>query len=287
MVPAYAFIDVDHPAVAWAAYRGVFVSANAEYHPPQCPVSMMFAGMVLHQNNVRLNNELLIERHRQLHYPRHNSRLTSMYFFEDRDIAERVYEDKWGGHFTPDYLGEFELYPSSTISRFDSNWITHAPLRQNGRIQNEEWINKYWSGVPYPGKNPVWELIVQGRGVLCGTELRERAYTTVYANCPEAVSILEVSRIAAHVGSDLGQTSAWAVRKNDGTINLSFLLDMRDAENTDFLERVRLYDGPRNHKDLAVGGEYFSLPDFSAFSCQFSVVEGVSDDFLFSVHRNV
>lgn len=283
MVLTYAFIDVDHPVVAWAAYRGVLVSANAEYLPPQCPISMMFAGIVLHQNNVRLHNELLIEKYRQLHFPHRNSRLTGMYFFEDRGVAEQAYE--WGGHFLPEYLGEFELYPSNSITRLDSNWITHAPLRQDGRIQNEEWINKYWSGEPFPGKHPIWELIVQGRGVLCGTELRERAYTTVSARFPEAVSILEVSRIAAHVGSDLGQAFAWAVREGYGSIKLSFFLDMRDANKPDCLERVRLFDGPRNHKDLAVGGEHFRVPDFGEFSCQFSVAESISDEFLFSVHR--
>lgn len=285
MVPAYAFVDIDHPVVAWAAYRGVLVSANAEYIPPQCPVSMMFSGIVLHKNNMRLHNELLIEKYRQLNFPHHNSRLTSMYFFENLRVAEQAYE--WGGHFSPEYLGEFELFPSNSISRLDSNWITYAPLRQDRRIQNEEWINKYWSGEPFPGKSPVWELIVQGRGVLCGTELRRRAYATVSTKFPEAVSILEVSRIAAQVGSDLGQASAWAVRESDGSINLSFFIDMRDANNPDVLERIRLYGGPRNHKDLAVGGEHFGVPDFREFSCLFSVTEGISDAFLFSVHSNI
>lgn len=284
MLQAYAFVDVDHPVVAWAAYRGVLVSANAAYPPPQCPISMMFAGIVLNQNNVRLHNELVIEKYRQLYFTNHNSRLTSMYFFEDLCSARQAYE--WGEHFSPEYLGEFELYPSNPISRLDSNWITYAPLRQDRKILDEDWINEYWSGKPFPGKNPLWELIVQGRGVLLGTELRERAYTTVSTRFPKSVSILEVSRIAAIVGSDLGQISAWTVQKDD-SVNLSFFLDMRDADNPEVLERVLLYDGPRNHKDLAVGGVHFRVPDLREFSCQFSVLEGISNDFLFSVHRNL
>ena len=44
MKQAFVFLDIDHPIVAWGAYRGVLVSANAEYQLPQYPVSMMFAG---------------------------------------------------------------------------------------------------------------------------------------------------------------------------------------------------------------------------------------------------
>jgi hypothetical protein len=284
MVPAFAFLDLDHPVVAWGAYRGVLVSANVEYRPPQCPVSMMFAGIVLHQNNVRLQNELLIERHRQLHFPNCTSRLAGMYFFEDRVTAEQACE--WGGHFSSENLAEFELFPSEAYSRHDANWISYAPLCKAGRIESEGWIAKYWSGEVYPGRAPVWELLVQGRAVICGTELRERAYKVVLGKFPESVSILEISRIAAHVGSDLGHVSAWAIREDDGSLTCSFFLDMRDADRPEFLERVRQYNGPRNYKDLAVGGEYFGVPDFREFSSTFAVTEGVSDAFLFSVHRN-
>ena len=284
VIQAFAFIDIEHPIVAWGAYRGVLVSANAEYIPPNCPVSMMFAGIVHNQNNARLHNELLIEKYRQLHFPHCNSRLTGMYFFEDHRFAERAYE--WGGHFSPEYLAELELFPSAPVSRHDANWVTFAPLDRSGKINNEEWIKKYWSGEPFPEKDPVWELIAQGRAVICGIELRERAYKNISSRFPESVSILEVARIAAHVGSDLGQSSAWLSRKEDGSVNLSFFLDMRDADNPEFLQKVRFYTGPRNHKDLAVCGEYFRVPDFRKFKCQFLVEENVTNDFLFSVHRN-
>jgi len=44
MTPVFAFLDIEHPVIAWETYRGVLVSANAEYVPPDCPISMMFAG---------------------------------------------------------------------------------------------------------------------------------------------------------------------------------------------------------------------------------------------------
>lgn len=280
---AYAFVDVDHPVVAWAAYRGVLVSANAEYEPPHCPVSMMFAGMVYCQNNIRMHNEFLIERHRQLQFPQQNSRLTGMYFFEDLSVAKKAYE--WGGHFIPENLGEFELFSTKAITRVDSNWISYAPL-QDGKMIDEGWISHYWSSEPYPGKEPVWELIVQGRGVLRGTELRQHAYETVATRFSEAVAILEVSRIAAEVGSDLGQAAAWITREPNGLLSLSFFIDMRDADDPTVLQRIGQYRGPRNYKDMAVGGDHFGVPDFRDFGCDFETTEKMSDDFFFSVHRN-
>jgi hypothetical protein len=208
-----------------------------------------------------------------------------MYFFEDHIAAEQATHE-WGGHFSSKNLAEFELFPSESYSRHDANWITYAPRCQRGRIESEEWIAKYWSGETYPERAPVWELLVQGRAVICGTELRQRAYKVISEKFPDSVSILEISRIAAHIGSDLGHVSAWVIRKGDSSLNLSFFLDMRDADRPEFLDRFRQYDGPRNYHDLAVGREYFRVPDFREFSTAFAVSEGVSDAFLFSVHRN-
>lgn len=281
----FAFLDLDHPVVAWGAYRGILVSSNAEYPQPQCPVSMMFAGILLHQNNTRLHNELLLEKYRQLHFTKRISRLAGMYFFEDRRTAELASE--WGGHFSSENLAEFELFPTETYSRHDSNWISYAPRCESGRIKGENWIAKYWLGEPYPGRTPVWELLVQGRAAICGTELRNRAYNVISNQFPESLSILEISRIAAHVGSDLGCVSAWLVREDHCSFTLSFMLDMRDADQPEFLEKVRQYDGPLNQIDLAIGGENFMLPDFRKFSSTIAVKEGLEDPFIFSIHRNV
>jgi len=78
---AFAFLDVTHPVVAWGVYRGVLVSARAEDHSHGMPVSMILAGMVLHQNNTRLRNELLIEKVRAERFPAMTSRLSGMFFF--------------------------------------------------------------------------------------------------------------------------------------------------------------------------------------------------------------
>src|SRR4051812_11470658 len=104
---AFAFLDVTHPVVAWGLYRGVLVSARAEDHSHGVPVSMMFAGMVLHQNNTRLRNELLIEKIRAERFPATTSRLSGMFFFTDPQCAQHA--ESWGGHFERSNLAQVEV----------------------------------------------------------------------------------------------------------------------------------------------------------------------------------
>lgn len=134
----------------------------------------------------------------------------------------------------------------------------------------------------FPEKEPLWELVAQGRAVVCGADIRVRAYETVHSHFPEAVSLLEIARIAAHVGSDLGHLSAWLIRNEDASLDLRYHIDMRDADNPVFLDKVRRYSGPRNERDLAVGGDHFGIPHFEKCKCEFNV----TDEFLLSVHGN-
>ena len=81
---ALAYLDVEHPVVAWGVYRGVLVSATAGPPPDggAQPVSMMFARMLEQRNIMRLNNELLIESVRAHRHSHQVSRLEGMFFFE-------------------------------------------------------------------------------------------------------------------------------------------------------------------------------------------------------------
>lgn len=266
---AFAYLDIDHPVVAWGAYRGVLVSAHAEARLPKAPVSMMFAGIVQHQNNARLHNEFRIEHVRAERFPHQVSRLTGMYFFTDGGQAESALE--WGGHFRSENLAELEVRPVRPCSMVDANWITHAEVDGNGRIDPAatKWIENYWAGEPF-SDSPVWETIVDGRAVIFGTDLRQRAYNLVARAFSNALDTLEIARLAATVGSDLGQTSAWVTRTAVDRFRLEYYLDMRDAENPEFLDQLGKHDGPRNWKDIALGKETFGLPDFRPFGCEFA-----------------
>lgn len=282
---AFAFIDVTHPVVAWGVYRGVLVSARAEDHSHGLPVSMMFAGMVLHQNNIRLQNELLIEKVRAERFPATTSRLSGMFFFTDPECAQHA--ESWGGHFKYSNLAKLEVCPSGPATVVDANWITHAPVDANGRIvgDSSSWIDSYWSGRQFDDA-PVWETIVDGRAVVWGTELRERAYDLLQREFPRALDTLEIARIAAHLGSDLGQSTAWLTEPAPGRFELAYYMDFRDADNPDFLARLKEYDGPRNVKDLAPGKDTFGVPDFLPYGSKFTLTElESSQEGLYRVHR--
>lgn len=284
---AFAYLDIDHPVVAWGAYRGVLVSAHAEAHSLQAPVSMMFAGMIQHQNNARLHNELLIEDVRAQQFPDHVSRLTGMYFFTDE--VEANVAQSWGGHFRAENLVEVEVHPVRPYSKVDANWITYAEHDSTGRIDptKRDWIVKYWAGEPF-GAQPVWETIVDGRAVVLSTEARERSYAKLARAFPNSLDTLEIARLGAAVGSDLGQTAAWITCIAPDRFYLAYYLNMRDAENPEFLERLGNYDGPRNLNDIAPGKETFGLPDFRPFGCEFSTnVIGASSSGSYPVHRRL
>lgn len=272
---AFAFLDVTHPVVAWGVYRGVLVSARAEDHLHGAPLSMMFAGMVQCQNNTRLQNEFLIEKVRAERFPAMTSRLTGMFFFTDPQCAQHA--ESWGGHFKRSNLAQLEVYPSRPATVVDSNWVTYAPVDANGRIvgDSNSWIESYWSGMPF-NNAPVWETIVDGRAVVWGTEVRERAYDLLRQKFPNALDTLEVARIAAHLGSNLGQSSAWLTQPSPDCFELAYYMDFRDAENPEFLARLKEYEGPRNVRDLAPGKATFGLPDFRPYGSKFTVTAFVS-----------
>jgi len=158
------------------------------------------------------------------------------------------------------------------LTKVDSDWITYAKTDQRGNLDTSDlsWIEHYWAGEPR-GIAPVWESIVEGRAVVFGTELRERAYDVLAGAFPSALDMLEVARLAAEVGSDLGQTAAWITQPEPGRFRLDYYLDMRDAHDPDLHERLRAYDGPRNWRDLAPGKETFGLPDFRPYGRDFVI----------------
>ena len=250
---------------------------------------MMFAGIVQSQNNARFQNELLIDAVRVHRFPQQVSRLAGMYFFDD--LAQAGKATAWGGHFRQENLAELEVHPVGVPTRADSDWITYAKVDGDGRLDPTDlsWVEHYWSGQPF-GNSPVWETIVHGRAVVLGTDLRKRAYDVLAKAFPNALDMLEISRLAAAVGSDLGQTAAWVTQVEPARLRLAYYLDMREANDPDFLKRLAAHEGPKNVRDLAPGKETFGVPDFRSYGCEFTVSPRLSSDgrsFIPALHRTV
>jgi hypothetical protein len=88
-IRVFCFLDLEHPAVAWAVMRGVTVSADYASTPPNPGfVSFMQAGMVETLNNRRIFNEFLIDRVRISLFAHQVSRMRGMFFFRSRGEAE-------------------------------------------------------------------------------------------------------------------------------------------------------------------------------------------------------
>jgi len=177
-VRVFCFLDLEHPAVAWAIMRGMMVSGNYAATPTNPSfVSFMQAGMVETLNNRRIFNEDLIERVRVTFFPHQISRIRGMFFFRSRNEAEaRIEDPNWPPYFKSTNLLELELRYSGTLTDVDSNWITFAPL-EDGRITigDLQWIWRYWAGEVY-GNDPVWERLANGVALVLDEQVRRRSY---------------------------------------------------------------------------------------------------------------
>lgn len=242
---AFAFLNIRDPLCAWATYRSVLVAA----HDAPGFLSVWTAGILRLNNDERFGLEIALETVRAQRHPNRVSRLRGTYCFLDLRSAERALS--WGSannHFRPEFLAELSLAEAGARhDRLDANWIT----QRGGKF--DDWMDRYWRGEAFPGEEPLWETIVDGRMIVLGTTLRERAYQLIKRNFPESLTFLELARLAATVGSDLGNTTAHLREEADHFV-LAYVMDMRDAEDPDFhakLQRVKAAGQPVNIADLA------------------------------------
>jgi len=250
----------------------------------------MFAGLVQSQNNRRLNNETIIEYVRSKSFQERVSRLRGMYFFENRELAQRAINEHWGGHFSADNLVEFELHPTSAPTRVDANWISEAPLGADGRLDltNLTWIDQYWAGEP-KNENPLWETLVQGRAVVQDLEVRSRAYDLVKPQFPRSVVFMEMARLAGEVGSDGGLVMPFIQRISENTLRLAYVMYDQDFHDLDVIQRIAGHPDAKHLHRLMSENETFNIPDLRPWSRNFGLsVQGMLDvaSPILSVHHN-
>ena len=257
----FAFLDVEDPWIAWLVYRAEMVAlttvseqALSLWHTKYLRDAVGQGGRVPYYRT-----ELEIDRVRSGSFPQKVSRLSGLYFFEDVASARRAGR-RWDGNFREDHLAEIELIGQYGLSRYDSEWIS-----QQMGSGDWSWITDYLSGHPQ-GTEPLWELLVEGRDYVLGTDLRERAYEVVSREWPESLPLLEFARLAVELGSDLGLIVPMLTV--DGNVaRVRAAMDMRDARNPEFLSRLESYvkngEGPVNFADLrrGFGGGEMRAPD--------------------------
>jgi hypothetical protein len=274
----FMYLDVEDPMIAWNTYRGVLVSqeriqqSTGEAAVPA--LSMTMARLLMDQNLNRLAFESELEATRVMRFNHLVSRLTGLYVFDSPDSALTAAQEDWGGHLVHENLIDVGVSAAPNITRVDANWITWMlATRASQGLNWREGIVPYWEGksCPHHG-SPIWEVLVDGAVTLWGTALRDRAYQTTKARSPNALALLEQSRLAATLGSDLGHVCALITLEKDVPL-MSFHIDMRDATDPAYCSKLAHYVkcNPQlvNHRDLAVGGDSFRTPDFLAYSHAF------------------
>ena len=264
------FLDISRPYVAWAAYKGTLITPpNTETQDGRF-VSWWLAGLL--RNPRHLARELALERVRAQHFPERISRLVGIFCFLDESCANQAVS--WGGHFKVENRVEISLSEAKGHDRLDANWITYADPRAVS--PNDAWIARYWQGEPYPNPNakPVWETLVEGTVTVLGKEVRERAFEVVKTCWPDSLMLLEISRLGAWIGSDLGSISAFMADGGED-YHFRFGMDMRDASDAGFLDRLTelMKSGhPVNWTDITPHyntGNFGCSPDMTPyqFSC--------------------
>lgn len=233
---AYVFLDVADPLVAWMVYRAELVSAP-QVHEQALSV---FTARRLH-SKAAYERECAIDLVRRERFPGAVSRLTGFYAFPDKDSACAAMS--WNvPSFRDELLAEVAIDPGSSVARYDAEWITKHFWSSDPR-----WIANYFEGEPTG--DPIWELLVNGRAIIYGTDIRERAYETVKMTWPASLALLELARVGVELRSDLGLLTAMLV-VDDTRLAVRHAMNFADATNTEFLERFAAFDGPKNTNDL-------------------------------------
>lgn len=227
----YSFLNINNPIVAFNVYRGVLMPPHLILDGGSA-ISLWMMGRLIQENKVLRVNEFRLEIFRQKNFSDKVSRLRCLYTFLGRSDALKA-SKLWGNSFKEEYLTDLGFAPEAKISKVDSNWITYS--FPTGRLIDDsdtDWMNKYWSGVPY-NDDPLWELLVEAPGLVYGTELRESAWKLIERHQPESLPFMELSRLASEVSSEVGVIVPIILKSDisEKKLQITYVCNMEDYNN--------------------------------------------------------
>jgi hypothetical protein len=224
---AFVYLDVDNPTIAWLAYRGLLNSPDiATANPGQ--LSWFLIDILKRGLASTLRREGVLEGYRIKEFPQDVSRLKCVYAHPTIDAAKR---SEYGlGKFRNENL--VAISPATNEFRadlFDGQWITDfdsLPV---------DTARRYWSGEHTP--TPHLEYLLSGRFYILGTAVRKRAYQTIKRVWPNALALLELSRLAAEFGSDFGSISP-SLQIESEHVLVRHIIRYDDQEGPEILRRA-------------------------------------------------
>lgn len=175
-----------------------------------------------------MRREGLLEGFRLREFPSLPSRLRCVYAYPTLDAAVRGNFGR--GKFRKENLVAISpAVDNFRASTHDSSWIT------NFDSLPQDTARKYWAGETT--REPHCESLLNGRFWILGTAVRKRAYGTIKNIWPNALAILELSRLAAEFGSDLGASAPWLVREGDKVL-VRHIIRYDEAEGFEILRQA-------------------------------------------------
>lgn len=265
MKTLYVALKLDDPTVAWEVYRGNMISCESIKNRTFQPISFWYVKYLKQCLRVAPTsiNETLLERVRESEFPEETSRLKGLYFFENKDDAQKILAF-WG--MENHTLIEAYYEHVTKVTRVDSKWITNYL----SKVSDTKWMRKYWSGEPYNAE-PHWELLVKGKLVITDSNAIEKSYETVKRLWPRSLPLLELSRISALIGSELGHCAPIILKLSENNFGLRYIINMEDAKNDEFLERLKGYMTLNNIPPLVRSDTELVTPDLRKADFDFSI----------------
>jgi hypothetical protein len=272
----YCFLDLEHPAVAWAVMRGMLVSADyaSTPHNPGF-ISFMQAGIVETLNNPRVFNEFFIESVRLSFFAHQVSRMRGMFFFRSRDEAEaRIGDCKWPPYFEPKNLLELELCYDEPFTDVDANWITFAPVGKDGRIPvgDLQWVQRYWAGESY-NDSPVWERIAIGIALVLDEQARRQCYEYVREIFPASHIPILMARLASEAGTRGGLVAPFLRREDENHVLLGYLWIDSEFHDPAVIEAIKGHPDSGALGRMMAENETWKMPDFRPWGKVFELGE--------------
>jgi hypothetical protein len=156
-----------------------------------------------------------------------------------------------------------ELHYNEPVTDVDANWITSAPLAENGRIDVTDlgWIRRYWAS-EVRNDDPVWERIANGVALVLDEQVRRQCYQYVRDLFPASHIQILMARLASEAGTRGGLIAPFLLHENENRFRLGYWLN--DAEFHD----PAVIHAIKDHPDASVLGRMMSenetwiTPDF-------------------------
>lgn len=235
----HIYLDHHYPPVLWNIVRGGFDSIDLLPDGERdFAISVTLSSMLQNSSASRLEAELSLEQVRLATTPNSVSRLRGVFVFDDIESISRIWNsNKWGGHFTDEYLADVGVWAKKS-TRVDAAWIDDIISDQGQLLPG--WENaavNYWSGRPKSKDAPIWEVLVEGRFCIWSMHSKEEALKEISAIWPNSFGLLTHSMNCFGLGSLDGQCFA-GITGNEAGISLDHYLRMVDSKEAEFIKQL-------------------------------------------------